>query len=92
MPAHNHNPLGETPESFVAHCRQCETDWFPVRKWRVKIGASLAGSIGALYNVKREYEIVASRPDLFDAAISRAYQDGDIEHVRVEFYQVVKES
>lgn len=59
-------------------------------KYRVTIGASPNGSQGALYWIKREYEIEVwndafeNRSAIIDAAIKRAYEDGDIEHVRVE--------
>ena len=57
-------------------------------KWEVQIGASPAGAIGGLYWIKRTYELMLSdgvtRSEVQEAAIARAYQDGDIEHVRVE--------
>ena len=81
----SHNPLGKTPEEFSAGARQWEIDKYPIQKWQVRIGASHVGSQGALYYVKREYTIEARECDLNEAAIARAYQDGDIEHVRVEF-------
>lgn len=55
-----------------------------VQTWRVSIGASPVGSQGTLYWVKRTYTIEARESDANDVAIARAYQDGDIEHVRVE--------
>ena len=85
------NPLGETPEEFSAYCHQIEADRYPIQRWRVSVGASLTGSIGALHVIKREYEIEARRCDLFEIAIARAYQDGDIEHVRVESYKAIKD-
>lgn len=54
-------------------------------KFNVRIGARAVGAIGEMYVVKRYYVIeVANRNEIDAAAIKRAYQDGDIEHVRVE--------
>ena len=57
-------------------------------KYRVGISARNVGAIGAHGTVQRSYEIDLpgadhERSDISGAAILRAYQDGDIEHVRV---------
>lgn len=54
-------------------------------KFKVYIGASKIGAIGALYHIKRSYIVEArNKSEVAEIAIKRAYQDGDIEHVRVE--------
>lgn len=54
-------------------------------KYRVRIGARKVGAIGSMYVEKRTYTIEApNREQVNEIAIKLAYEDGDIEHVRVE--------
>jgi hypothetical protein len=57
-------------------------------KYDVQVGGRKVGAIGEMYLEKRHYVITMSGPhtrfDINAAAIKRAYEDGDIEHIRVE--------
>ena len=54
-------------------------------KFDVQIGCRAVGAIGEMHVIKRHYVIEAnSRSEVNAEAIKRAYQDGDVEHVRVE--------
>lgn len=64
-------------------CDQCKAKGRPER-FDVQIGARKVGAIGEMYGTKRNYVVLATPATANEQAIRRAYDDGDIEHIRVE--------
>lgn len=64
-------------------CDMCKAKGRPER-FDVQIGARQIGAIGEMYGIKRHYVVLATPSTVKEQTINRAYEDGDIEHVRVE--------
>lgn len=63
-------------------CDRCQAKGKPQR-FDVRIAARKVGAIGAMGTEQRDYVVLATPATVREVAISRAYDDGDIEHVTV---------